>query len=124
MRSKSLPFGSLKVIRRGTMLVAVSVICLMTSSLSSVDTPASPQSRLEKHAFGTADDGQTLDLYILRNKAGMEVSITNYGGAVVALKVPDRAGKFADVVLGYNDAQGYVRDKAYFGAIIGRYANR
>jgi aldose 1-epimerase len=105
------------------MFVAVSVICLMTTALSGVDTPASSKSKIEKHAFGTAD-GQAVDLYVLRNPSGMEVSITNYGGAVVSLKVPDRTGKFADVVLGYDDVQGYVTDKAYFGAIIGRYANR
>jgi len=54
----------------------------------------------------------------------MEVSITNYGGAVVSLKVPDKAGKLADVVLGYDDLPGYVTDAAFFGALIGRYANR
>jgi len=105
------------------MFVAVSVICLMTTALWGVDTPAASKSKIEKHAFGTAD-GQGIDLYVLRNPSGMEVSITNYGGAVVSLKVPDRAGKLADVVLGYDDLQGYVTDTAYFGAIIGRYANR
>jgi aldose 1-epimerase len=106
------------------MVVAVLVMSLMTTSLWRVDTRASSQSRIQKHAFGTAEDGQTADIYILRNKSGMEVSITNYGGAVVSLKVPDRAGNFADVVLGYDNVQGYVADKAYFGGIIGRYANR
>jgi len=105
------------------MFVAVSVICLMTTALWGVDTPAASKSKIQKHAFGLAD-GQAIDLYVLRNASGMEVSITNYGGAVVSLKVPDRTGKLADVVLGYDDVQGYVTDKAYFGAIIGRYANR
>src|SRR5262252_2709052 len=77
-----------------------------------------------KRAFGKPEDGQAADLYVLKNKSGMEVSITNYGGAVVSLKVPDRYGKLADVVLGYDDLQGYLTDKAYFGGIIGRYANR
>jgi aldose 1-epimerase len=95
----------------------------MTSSSWSVETAVSSESKIQKRAFGAAD-GQAVDLYVLRNKSGMEVAITNYGGAVVSLKVPDRAGKFADVVLGYDNAQGYVTDKAYFGGIIGRYANR
>jgi aldose 1-epimerase len=94
----------------------------MTTSLWGMHTPAS--FRIQKHAFGQAEDGQAVDLYVLRNKSGMEVCITNYGGAVVSLKVPDRSGRLADVVLGYEDLQGYVADKAYFGAIIGRYANR
>ena len=110
--------------RRGKIIVAVSVIGLMTTSLSGVDTRASSQSKIQKRAFGTAEDGQPADIYILRNNSGMEVSITNYGGAVVSLKVPDRARKFADVVLGYDNVQGYVTDKANFGGIIGRYANR
>lgn len=68
--------------------------------------------------------GQEVEIYVLTNKAGMEVSITNYGGAIVSLKVPDKAGHLADVVLGYDSLQGYITDKSYFGAIIGRYANR
>ena len=54
----------------------------------------------------------------------MEAAITNYGGAVVSLKVPDRNGTLEDIVLGYDSADGYVADKAFFGAIIGRYGNR
>jgi aldose 1-epimerase len=94
----------------------------MTTFSGRVDTPAS--SKVPRHAFGKAEDGQPVDIYVLRNKSGMEVSITNYGGVVVSLKVPDRAGKLADVVLGYDEAQGYVADNAYLGGIIGRYANR
>jgi len=77
-----------------------------------------------KKSFGKTPDGQAIDLYVLTNKSGAEVSITNYGGAVVSIKVPDRNGKLADVVLGYDTADGYVNDKPYFGAIVGRYGNR
>src|SRR5262245_10175111 len=108
--------------RPGRTIAVVWMICCMTTSIWSADTKA--LSKPEKHAFGKADDGQAVDLYVLKNKSGMEVSITNYGGAVVSLKVPDRSGKLADVVLGYDGVQGYVTDKAYFGGIIGRYANR
>ena len=76
----------------------------------------------EKH-FGTAD-GQTVSLYTLTNERGFEVSITNYGGAVVSLKAPDRRGEFADVVLGYETLEEYVRNPRYFGGLIGRHANR
>jgi len=65
-----------------------------------------------------------VDLYLLKNKNGVEVAITTYGGAVVSLKVPDRNGKLADIVLGYDSLEGYENDKAYLGAIVGRYANR
>ena len=63
-------------------------------------------------------------LYTLTNAAGAEVRIINYGAIVVSLKVPDRTGKLRDVVLGYDDLSGYVQDKAFLGAIVGRYANR
>jgi len=81
-------------------------------------------SRMLKRAFGKTGDGKQVDLYVLTNKNGVEVDITNFGAAVVSLKVPDRHGKTDDVVLGYDDLDGYLHDKSYFGATVGRYANR
>ena len=78
----------------------------------------------EKTAFGKTPDGQIIDLYTLTNKNGMQGAITNFGGIVVRIKVADRRGKTEDVVLGYDSLDGYVSDKAYFGAIVGRYGNR
>jgi aldose 1-epimerase len=74
--------------------------------------------------FGRAPDGSEVNLYTLRNSNGMEVGICNYGGLVIFLKVPDRSGKFADVVLGYDNLPDYIKDSPYFGALIGRYGNR
>jgi len=74
--------------------------------------------------FGKTPDGIDVTLYTLTNKNGMEVAITNFGGIVVSLKVPDSMGKIADVVLGYDSLDGYLVNPSYFGAIIGRYANR
>src|SRR5690242_12055737 len=75
--------------------------------------------------FGKTTDGQSVDIYTLRNTRGMEARITNYGGIVVSLTAPDRNGKFADVVLGYNDLDTYMHPPfPYFGALIGRYGNR
>jgi aldose 1-epimerase len=86
---------------------------------------AEPQSgSTTKKSFGKTPDGQPVDLYVLTNRSGAEVSITNYGGAIVSVKVPDRHGKLADVVLGYDNVDGYVNDKSHFGGIIGRYGNR
>ena len=95
---------------------------LMTTLAPLGATPKSGST--EKKPFGKTPDGQPVDLYVLTNKNGVEAAITNYGGAVVSLKVPDRNGKFADVVLGYDSLDGYVNDKSYFGAIVGRYGNR
>lgn len=78
----------------------------------------------EKTAFGKTPDGRNIDLYTLTNKNGMQVAITNFGGIVVRIKVADRHGKSEDVVLGYDSLDGYLSDKAYFGAVVGRYGNR
>jgi aldose 1-epimerase len=77
-----------------------------------------------KQSFGKTADGENVDLYTLRNTRGAEAKIMNYGGIVVSLKVPDRSGKFDDVVLGFNDLDSYLKGHPYFGAIIGRYGNR
>lgn len=78
-----------------------------------------------KQSFGKTADGQNIDIYTLRNAHGVEAKITNYGGILVSLKVPDRNGKFDDVVLGFNDLDTYLtKNNPYFGAIIGRYGNR
>ena len=74
--------------------------------------------------FGTAPDDQEVDLYTLRNDQGVEVSITNYGGTITSILAPDRNGAFRDVVLGYDTLDDYVKNPRYFGALIGRYANR
>ncbi len=79
---------------------------------------------MKKQPFGKTPDGKEITLYTLTNKNGMEVTIANFGGVVVSLKPPDRSGKFADVVLGYDSLDGYLTNPSYFGAIIGRYANR
>src|SRR6266704_3120811 len=96
---------------------------LLMTTLSPVGAKSQPGS-ITKKSFGKTPDGRPVDLYVLTNKSGAEVSITNYGGAVVSLKVPDRNGKLADVVLGYDTVDGYVNDKSYFGALVGRYGNR
>ena len=80
--------------------------------------------RIIKQSFGKYSEGKEADLYILTNKNGVEVSITNYGGTVVSIKVPDRNGVFEDVVAGYDNVQDYVAGKNNFGGTIGRYANR
>ncbi len=79
---------------------------------------------MKKQSFGKTPDGREITLYTLTNKNGMEVAITDLGGIVVSIKVPDRSGNLADVVLGYDSLEGYITNPAYFGAIIGRYANR
>ena len=86
---------------------------------------ATAQTGITKESFGKTADGQSVDIYTLTNRHGMKARITNYGGIVVSLTAPDRDGKYADVVLGYNDLDSYLKPPfPYFGALIGRYGNR
>jgi aldose 1-epimerase len=78
---------------------------------------------IERAPFGTLPSGAALERYTLRN-GGMEVEVSPYGGAILAVRVPDREGRAGDVVLGFDRLDDYVADQGYFGAIIGRYANR
>ncbi|MBD3413521.1 MAG: galactose-1-epimerase [Candidatus Aminicenantes bacterium] len=79
---------------------------------------------LETKEFGTMPDGRTIDLYVLTNPNGMKAEITNYGAILVSLVVPDQNGEPADVTLGYDRLDGYLDETPYFGATVGRYANR
>lgn len=90
---------------------------------SCTSTPKN-ESSIKKEVFGTMPSGEQVFLYTLRNAKGMEATITNYGGIVVSLLVPDKNNKMGDVVLGYNNLEGYLQDSPYFGALIGRFGNR
>jgi len=79
---------------------------------------------MKRSVFGKMKDGQEIGLYTLTNSRGMQVAITNYGATVVSIRVPDQRGKMADVVLGFDSADGYLGTHPFFGAIVGRYANR
>jgi len=74
--------------------------------------------------FGKTREGAPVRIYTLTNKSGVEAAITNYGGRVVSLKVPDKNLAMGDVVLGFDSIDGYLSENPYFGALIGRYANR
>ena len=86
--------------------------------------PAGHKARIESVPFGTAPDGTPVDLFRLTNCHGMVAAITNYGGIVVSLLVPDRQGKLGDVVLGFDSLAGYLAKSPYFGCLVGRYGNR
>ena len=97
-------------------------IQLMGAGAASILGAATP--KLDKRSFGKTRTGAAVDLYTLTNANGIEATITNYGAIVVSLKTPDRSGKMADVVLGFDSFDGYLSDHPYFGAVVGRYGNR
>ncbi|MDZ7345855.1 MAG: galactose mutarotase [candidate division KSB1 bacterium] len=78
---------------------------------------------VQREPFGTAN-GKPVELFTLTNQSGMKVQITNYGGTIVSLWVPDKNGVLGDVVLGHDNLEGYLKASPYFGSTIGRYGNR
>ena len=81
------------------------------------------QSAIVKEPFGRAD-GQDVSLYTLSNANGLVMKVTSYGAIVTHFHAPDRSGKMADIVAGYDTLAEYVKSSPYFGAIAGRVANR
>jgi aldose 1-epimerase len=109
---------------------AIPLALAVLGAIPSLSRGATPMSDSFSHSsithapFGHTAAGTSVDLYTLRNRHGMEVRIATYGGTVTSLTAPDRAGHYADVVLGYDTLPGYFKGTAYFGAMIGRYGNR
>ena len=80
--------------------------------------------KLTVRQFGMTEKGEKARLYTMKNDAGTSVSVTDYGAALVSVKVKGKGGAVLDVVLGYDDAAGYERGGASIGATVGRSANR
>ena len=83
-----------------------------------------PTMKTKREHFGRLADGTAVELFTLTNASGLEARIMTYGAILVSLKVPDRNGVLADVNLGFDSLAGYLGTHPYFGAVIGRYANR
>ena len=79
---------------------------------------------IEKETSGKLNKKSEVEVFILKNAAGLEAKVISLGGTLVSLKVPGKNGRFADVVLGYDNAERYLKDKCYFGCTVGRFANR
>ena len=107
-------------------LFAICAAAAMIVGCGQKNTTTLTKSGLNPEDFNAERDGATTALYTLTNKAGMEVCITNFGGRIVSIMVPDRNGEFKDVVHGFSTIQEYFpeNNKTDFGATIGRYANR
>ena len=125
--------------------ISLGIAVLAGCAAKSADAPIK---QVIRKPWGKAPDGTPVDLYILRNTMGsrgqtaswgkapvdgssfgpsrpcIEAAITTYGGIVVWIKTPDRNGKMGDVVLGYDNLAGYLKESPYFGAMVGRYGNR
>lgn len=103
--------------------VYVIVFVAAIGGLVFAQTSSKQKSGVQQQDFGTRD-GRPVILYTLTNSHGVEVRAMNYGGIIVSLRVPDRKGQLADIVLGHEKAEQYIPNPPYLGAIVGRYANR
>ncbi|RAK52218.1 galactose-1-epimerase [Phenylobacterium deserti] len=101
---------------RAAALASVAVLAAAPVSAGAVELARKP--------FGRTPDGAAVEAITLTARNGVSATVITYGATLQALVVPDRAGKPADVVLGFSDAEGYAKAASYFGATIGRYANR
>ncbi|MFR5359541.1 MAG: hypothetical protein ACLTHQ_15170 [Odoribacter splanchnicus] len=106
------------------LLIVCCALCSLMACNSKTDT-GTTLSGLKKADFDTTVSGKKVALYELKNKNGVEVAITNYGGRIVSIWVPDRNGKFGDIMLAHSSIADYIADQGgNFGALIGRYGNR
>lgn len=115
--------GRIRMKRKGLCALLCIAAILMVCSCSSSITGSKGKAMIEKKPFGQVH-GQAVDLYVLTNANGLKASITNYGGTMISLVTPDKNGKMEDILLGYDNLDGFVANSPYFNAIIGRYGNR
>ncbi|MGA2685045.1 MAG: aldose epimerase family protein [Verrucomicrobiota bacterium] len=105
------------------MLAGLGVVCL-TGCASVSKSGSASLATITEAPFGTMPDGTPVQIYTLHNSRGAGARIMTYGGILQKLIMPDKSGNFADVVLGYDDLDGYLTNSPYFGALVGRYGNR
>jgi len=105
------------------MILLLLILCAVALAGCAGET-GSASRQVSRHPWGKARDGTAVELFTFRNASGGEVKISNYGGLVTSIKVPDRNGKMGDVALGYDNLEDYIKDSPFFGAMVGRYGNR
>jgi aldose 1-epimerase len=115
---------SSEIMNRNYKWIQLSAAVFGLTALAGCAALTPPAGKVSQQPFGQTKEGTPVTLYTLRNAKGAEARICNYGGIVVSLKMPDRDGKLGDVVLGYDNLEGYLKETPYFGALIGRYGNR
>lgn len=125
MLRAAMPSVRAAVIAGSVVIIAFQPACRRDNPEPSAPAPASATAGVTGAPFGSLPDGTAVELFTLTNTHGFEVRAMTYGGIIVSLRTPDRRGQLDDIALGYDTAAEYVTNpRAYFGAIVGRYANR
>ena len=104
------------------LLLALVSVAIMLNSCQ--QKPKKQEMTANKIEFGKLPDGRTVYLYTLKNRAGMEVKISDFGGIIVSWTAPNKDLKYEDITLGCDELSCYQKGVPYFGAIVGRYGNR
>src|SRR5579883_1613590 len=114
--------------RNSLVLGLIGGLAVLSASAADTEPQAKGGSPMKgsvvKSEFGKTADGKPVDLYVLTNAHGLKAKVITYGGIITELHTPDRNGKSADVVLGFDNLKGYLAGHPYFGALVGRVANR
>jgi aldose 1-epimerase len=100
------------------------MLVLITSAMGGDPAAHAQATGVQRQPFGITSDGEPVDLFTLRNAGGMEARVITYGAIIVSLSAPDRHGAFDDVALGFDSLPPYLGSHPFFGALVGRYANR
>ena len=106
------------------LVLAITVGCVGCKKAGRDGSAKGKAMTINQEHFGQTPDGEDIEQFTLANTNGVTVKVINYGGIITHLFVPDRGGVAKDVVLGFNTLDGYLGEHPYFGAIVGRYANR
>ncbi len=114
----------MKRLNRLVLLLAIIAMAGCANKQKEAPVEETTLSGLKKSNFQKEINGKPVDLYVLKNANGVEVTVTNYGGRIVSVMVPDKEGNMKDVVLGFDNIDDYVNVNNNFGATIGRYGNR
>src|SRR5208282_2623968 len=114
------------LLRKRLLLIVVLIVVVSIASCfgSAQSSKVRLESSVETSKFGTLQDGTSIEMFTLKNSHGSMAKVITYGAILTELWVPDRAGKLGDVVLGFDNLEGYVVNHPYFGATVGRVANR
>jgi aldose 1-epimerase len=97
---------------------------VLALALGGLNSPMMQAYTVQRAPFGVMPDGARVEVFTLRHASGMEVRAINYGAIITSIRVPDRSGRFDDVVNGHDTLEGYLTRSRFFGAVVGRYGNR
>jgi aldose 1-epimerase len=98
--------------------------CKSANRSDNASDQKNPRCKVEKSFFGMTPEGDSVSLFTLKNEKNYEVKITNYGGIITEILVPDRNGNMGNIVLGFDNLEQYLAGHPFFGAVVGRYGNR